>query len=132
MHFLRKRESRVVGDAVSIVADGAVATHFLGEGRFLAVVIVDTTNRTDLEELMRVHQFLPPGDVISQWGEIEGGGGQIGLTLSFKKSVDATATILFDMPLHAALIDLIVRNRGFIYKPAVPVTVSQINLNVQK
>ena len=33
----------------------------------IPLVILDTTDRLDLEEFIRVHQYHGPGDVDSQW-----------------------------------------------------------------
>jgi hypothetical protein len=52
---------------VRIVADGAIAAGPIGDGRLIPLLILDTTERSDLEEFIRVHQFLSPGDVNFQW-----------------------------------------------------------------
>jgi hypothetical protein len=57
---------------VPIVADAALAMGAIGDGRLIPLVIVDTTERPDLEELIRVQQYVPAGDITVQWGEVEG------------------------------------------------------------
>lgn len=49
--------------AVTIVADAGIAVDGIGGGRLIPLLILDTTDRPDLEELIRVHQHLTPGDV---------------------------------------------------------------------
>jgi hypothetical protein len=56
---------------VPIAGDAAIAQHGMGEGRMIPLLILDTTKRDDIDELIRIHEHLPPGDVNSQWGRIE-------------------------------------------------------------
>jgi hypothetical protein len=84
----------------------------MGDGRLIPLIILDTTGRPDLEELIRVHQYVGPGDVVSQWAAIEDGSGRVGLLLSFEKPMDVSALILFDLASQGGLVDQIVRVKG--------------------
>lgn len=53
---------------VPIVGDGAIANPDLGDGRIVPVLIVDCEGFSALEDLISLHQGLPPGDVVSMWG----------------------------------------------------------------
>jgi hypothetical protein len=97
---------------VPIVADAAIATGIVGDGRLIPLIILDTSERRDLEELIRVHQYVHPGDVVSQWATIEDGTGRVGLLLTFEKPMVITALIAFDMPKYGGLIDQIIRTKG--------------------
>ena len=97
---------------VPIVADAAIATGTIGDGRLIPLVILDTTERPDLEELIRVHQYVRPGDVVSQWATIEDGSGHLGLLLTFEKPMDVTALILFDVVKQGVLVDQDIRTKG--------------------
>jgi hypothetical protein len=97
---------------VPIVADAAIATGIVGDGRLIPLIILDTSDRHDLEELIRVHQYVRPGDVLSQWATIEDGSGRIALLLTFEKPMAVTALIAFDMTKHGGLIDQIIRTKG--------------------
>jgi hypothetical protein len=97
---------------VPIVADAAMATERMGSGRLIPLVILDTTDRPDLEEFIRVHQYAGPGDVVSQWASLEDGSGKIGLLLSFKKPMELTAFIAFDVTEQGGLVDQIIRTKG--------------------
>jgi hypothetical protein len=55
---------------VSIAGDGLIGTHGVGDGRMIPVVILDTSNRADIEEYIRVHSGGPPGDVRVQWAHV--------------------------------------------------------------
>ena len=46
---------------VPIVAEGAISSTTLGDGRLIPVLILDTSNRPDIDEFVRVHQHLPAG-----------------------------------------------------------------------
>jgi hypothetical protein len=84
-------------DALHIVADGAIAHPGVGEGRLIPLVIVDSSSRPDLEEFIRVHQYVGAGDVTSQWGQIIGHDKSISLILSFLRPAELVAIIEFDL-----------------------------------
>src|SRR6266536_2220208 len=64
----RRTEILPIKDFVPIVADGAMAGP-VAEGANIPLVILDTSKRPDIAEAIRVHAYLPPGDVASSWGE---------------------------------------------------------------
>jgi hypothetical protein len=100
--------SKLEASPVKIVWDGAVATIGVGEGRLIPLVIIDGSDRPDVEELIRVHQYLPPGDVESKWVQlIKGDEGKICLMLSFKRPVELVAILEFDIISQGGLIDQI-------------------------
>jgi hypothetical protein len=105
---------------VPIVADAAIATERLGDGRLIPLIIADTSNRPDLEEFIRVHQYLGPGDVISQWATLEDGSGRIALSLSFKKPMEMQAIFAFDPTTQGGLIDQIVHSKGLYIQAGKP------------
>jgi hypothetical protein len=45
-------------EALRIVADGAIASRGVGEGRLIPLVILDTSSRPDVEEYIRPHQYV--------------------------------------------------------------------------
>jgi hypothetical protein len=98
---------------IPIVADAAIATGIVGDGRLIPLIILDTSERHDVEELIRIHRYVRPGDVVSQWATIEDGSGRIGLLLKFEKPMATKVLIAFDMPKYGGLIDQIIRTKGF-------------------
>ena len=56
--------------AVPIAGDGAIATGGIGYGRLIPLLILDTTNRPDLNEAIRIQSSVPSGDVEVSWGNI--------------------------------------------------------------
>lgn len=99
--------SKLEGSPVKIVWDGAIATMSFGEGRLIPLVIIDGSDRPDIEELIRIHQYLPSGDVESQWMQLKEGAGKICLMLRFKKPVELVAILEFDIIGQGGLIDQI-------------------------
>lgn len=55
-------------EPVPIVCDAAMATEGVGDGRFVPVLIVDASKRSDIEELVKFHDHIPSGDVKCSWG----------------------------------------------------------------
>lgn len=47
-----------------IVGDAAIATVKVGHGRLIPLIIVDTTNRPDISEVIVMQGHLPAGDVV--------------------------------------------------------------------
>ncbi|TCB91604.1 hypothetical protein E0H26_25280 [Micromonospora zingiberis] len=87
-----------------IVADGALAGPQV-EGSLVPVLIVDTTRRPEIEELIRVHQFVPNGDITSQWGIVEKQPDMVGLMLDFHRPVRARAVLTFSIEDEAILVE---------------------------
>lgn len=112
MKFWQRREWRTVdmkteGPPLKVVSDAAIAIGEVGEGRLIPLIIVDATPRPDLKELIRVHQFTPPGDVSSQWLAIEGEKMRVGLLLTFSRPSKLTTIIHLDADKQAPVIDQI-------------------------
>ncbi len=84
-------------DALCIVADGAIASCGVSEGRLIPLVILDTKSRPDVEEFIRVHQYVGAGDVKSQWGQLIGHDNTVALNLSFLRPAELVAIIEFDL-----------------------------------
>jgi hypothetical protein len=99
--------SKLEASPVTIVWDGAISTMGVGEGRIIPLVIIDGSDRPDIEELIRIHQYLPSGDVESQWMQFKGGEGKICLMLRFKRPVELVAILEFDIIGQGGLIDQI-------------------------
>src|ERR1700733_13394140 len=109
---VKKTYRKLPEQPVPIVADAAIATGVIGDGRLIPLLILDTSERQDLEELIRVHQYVRPGDVLSQWATIEDGSGRMGLLITFEKPMSMTALIAFEMSKYSGLIDQIIRAKG--------------------
>lgn len=87
-------------DALRIVADGVIGHAGVGEGRLIPLVILDTSNRPDLEECIRVHQYVGAGDVKCQWGQLIGHHNTVALILSFIRPAELVVIVEFDLQRH--------------------------------
>lgn len=100
-------------DAVRIVADGAIAHTGVGEGRLIPLVILDATGRPDLEEYIRVHQYVGAGDVRCQWGQVIGHDHTVALILAFSRPAELVVIIEFDLLRnHGVLVEQILATNG--------------------
>lgn len=77
---------------VPIVGDAAIATAILGEGRLIPVLIIDTSDRPDIGDLVKILQRPPLGDVTSQWGRLHWHKKTVALILTFKRPSTHEAT----------------------------------------
>lgn len=105
------KPERVVVDPqfiVRIVGDGAIAGQAV-EGYSVPVLILDTTSRPDITEMIRVHGILPSGDVGYQWGVFDG---DVMLALDFQRPIAAKAYIPFNVLAQGILVDGILNARA--------------------
>lgn len=100
-------------DALRIIADGAIAHRGVGEGRLIPVVIVDTSNRPDLEEFIRIHEYTGAGDVACQWAQLNGHRDTLALVLSFSRPASLVAIVEFELQRnHGVLVEQILGCRA--------------------
>ena len=100
-------------DALCVVADGAIAHPGVGEGRLIPLVILDTNRRPDLEEYIRLHQFVSPGDVKCQWGQLIDHKNTVALILSFSRPAELVAIIEFALQRnHGMLVEQILATKA--------------------
>jgi len=97
---------RIVGDA-GITSSGSFG------GRFIPLVILDTSERPDVEEFIRVHHAITTlGDVIAQWGQIENKETTVILWLKFIRPVEISFAIEFNVVGQAILVDQALNGKG--------------------
>ena len=109
VYFQHEREKR----PVPIVGDAAIGAGRLADGRMVPLLIVDTSSRPELDELIRVHEHLPPGDVDSTWAPVDGSDRRVALILSFKSPVKTVALLEFDIVEQGILVDQIAAAKLF-------------------
>ncbi len=108
------------GKIVKVVADPVIATAGRVNGKLIPLLILDTTERPDLVELVRVHQKFVEGDVTVQWGALEGRLDHIALFLRFLRPTERVAIIEFEMPKQGALVDQILTAGAVYLQPGKP------------
>jgi hypothetical protein len=103
---------------VPIISDPAVATRGVGDGRTIPLLIIDTSQRPDLEDLVNAHKYLGSGDVESGWfAPSRFSTKKLGLILNFKKPIECLCVLEFDVMTHKAVIDLIIQAEGLYLQP---------------
>lgn len=112
-----KRASVSEKPFVRIITEGAIAGIGIAEGKLIPVLIVDTSLRPDVDELVRVHEHLPPGDVGSQWGAPKGIKDSVALIMTFTRPSEVTIVLNFDLRLHGGAVDLILASRALYLQP---------------
>ncbi len=109
IRFASAREAR----PVEVVGDAAIAAGPIAEGRAVPLLILDTSDRPDLEELIRIHQEVNPGDVQTQWAQLRGKAGTVCLLVEFERPLELSVLLEFTIEAQGGLVDLILRSRGF-------------------
>ena len=97
---VRSHETR----PVRIVADAAVSTRGTHGGRLLPLLLLDTSDRPDIAEFIRVHEAFGPGDVKTQWGQIIGHEGTVALFLTFVRPMELFVVLEFDIVRQGILV----------------------------
>lgn len=99
--------------AVPIVGDAAIADRAVADGRMLPVLILDTTGREEIAELIRVHTHLPPGDAVSQWGsKLNNDDDTVILALQFLRPVELDLPLVFSIEKQAMLVEAMLTGGG--------------------
>ena len=115
---LYKPEER---DAVPIVADAGMAATGVADGRFMPLVILDTTRRPDIEDAVKAHMRLGPGDVRSYWLRPSRWHQRtIGLLLDLERPSQCVISMEFDVARQGAFVDQIIRMQGLYVQPGRP------------
>lgn len=97
---------------VPIVAEGQSANPKFADGRVMPILLLDTSRRPDIDNLIKLHQHLPPGDVKSQWGKYPDRDDKVLLLLQYSKPARCVLLLEFDMQTQGAAVDTIVRVQG--------------------
>lgn len=64
IHFRTPREAQLV----PVVSDALLITAAVSDGRMVPVLILDTTDRPDIDDVVRAHQIFQGGDSTSMMG----------------------------------------------------------------
>lgn len=103
-----------------IVGDAAIATVKVGHGHLIPLIIVDTTNRPDISEVIAMQGHLPAGDVVIQWGELVGRRDHIALILRFERPIEGMAIIEFDIAKQGILVEHILQSNALYIQSGMP------------
>ncbi len=102
---------KVESEPVPIIADGAIAAVGVADGRLIPVLIVDASSRPDVEDMIRAHKGMDPGDVESIWAMVsQRKPDHVRLVLSFARPVRCIVLLEFDIVHQGGLVDQIVQS----------------------
>jgi hypothetical protein len=104
---------------IPIVHDGAIAGA-IADGRLLPVLLIDTSERPDVRELLRVHEHLGSGDVEFDWGLSLESKDDVILHLRFLRPMEVHVLLLFDVRHQAILVEGILSGGGIYLQDARP------------
>ena len=102
---------------VGIVADAAISTKGTVEGRLIPLLILDTSARPDIEELVRISSQQPPGDVACQWGQLIDNKDSVALFLTFERPVELFMVLQFGIVRQGILVDQILNSHAVYIQP---------------
>ncbi len=100
-------------EPVAIVGNAGISTKGVGDGRMLPLLILDATARPDIHELVRVHAVIQSGDVDSAWLKTAGDIPDIFLHLLFRRPVETSVLLKFDIVKEGVLVDQILTTKAF-------------------
>lgn len=106
-------------DVVTVIADGSMAGP-VADGRMVPLVIIDTTDRPDLDELVRLHSHLSPGDVTYRWAQVDRNEDQVALALRLIRPIETRAILVFSIEHQGIIIDTALSGRGIYLQPGRP------------
>jgi hypothetical protein len=104
---------------VPIVHDAAIAGP-IADGRLLPVLFIDTSERPDVRELLRVHEHLRSGDVEFDWGLSRERKDDAILYLQFVRPLEVEMILVFDVRRQAILVEGILSGGGVYLQDARP------------
>lgn len=100
---------------VPIVRDGMIKSPAVADGGFVPAVILDTSTRQDVANMLLEHLPEGPGQCSSSWGrKQQATSDQLHLILQFTKPIPSVVILEFDLNKHTALIDKIIQS-GHLY-----------------
>jgi hypothetical protein len=110
-------------DPVPIAADAGIATVAVGDGRMIPLLILDTSERPDIDDMVKAHHHMKgQGDVKAGWGRPDTffDTGVVSLILTFEKPSHCVILLRFDIGKYGGLVDQIIRSQGLYIQPGRP------------
>lgn len=84
-------------------------------------MILDTTDRPDLAELIEIQEKLPPGDVVSAWARLlDGPKDHLALVLQFQRPIETVCVLNFDLRKQGSVVELALRARAIYLQAGKP------------
>ena len=111
------------GEPVTIVSDAGIATVAVGDGRMIPLVIIDTSNRPDIDDMVLAHKHMDgQGDVRAQWGRPNTlfDTGIVNLILTFEKPSRCVIVLTFELGKYGGFVDQIALSQALYIQPGRP------------
>ena len=110
-------------EPVPIAGDAGIATIAVGDGRMIPLLILDTSKRPDIDDMVKAHHHMEgQGDVKSNWGRPNTffDTGVVSLTLTFEKPSRCLILLSFDIGKYGGVVDQIIHSQGLYIQPGTP------------
>ncbi|MEL5450769.1 hypothetical protein PTR41_12935 [Serratia bockelmannii] len=117
---------------LELVGDGAIASSRTADGRLIPLIILDTSEKRDLFNLVELHGESELGDVMSVWGSDSIIRKNVCLILIFERPIELRIAIKFNIDKHLNLIDGIIQSRAIYIQPGVKGDKISQNINAPK
>jgi hypothetical protein len=108
---------------VPIASDGSLARCDYADGRLLPVLILDTTERPDIDAMVLAHKTLGPGDAHSYWQEssfFDFGSKPVRLLIRVTHPAQCAILMEFDPDRQGGIVDHIIQSEGLYLIPGRP------------
>jgi len=113
-----KLSNKAEKEPVPIVSDAAVATRGLADGRIIPLLIIDTSLRPDIEDMIRAHKHIGAGDVESAWSiPSRFDKSRISLVLTIIKPSRCVIILESDIARQGGFVDQIIHAQGLYIQP---------------
>lgn len=96
------------------ISDGMFSVPGLAEGRLIPCLIIDKSIAPDVDVLCKAHSNSEPGDVITVWTRqlTLFKPKELVLKIQFKKPIETTFGIIFNISKHYSLVDAIINSQS--------------------
>jgi hypothetical protein len=103
---------------VPIITDGVIANRDLADGRMIPLLIIDTSQRHDIEDMVLAHYHFNGGDAESAWSiPSKRKTDKISLILNFHKPSHCIIVLGFDIERQGGVVDQIMEVQGVYLQP---------------
>src|SRR5713226_5528070 len=117
IHFRTPREAELV----PVVSDALLGTVAVSDGRMVPVLILDTTNRPDIDDLVRAHRIFESGDATSMLGfPSRWRHKTVCLGINFVRPQTCGIYLEFDIVSQGVIVDQVVQNELLYIQPGRP------------
>jgi mRNA-degrading endonuclease RelE of RelBE toxin-antitoxin system len=105
--------NETVKEPVPIVSDASMASRGIADGRMIPLLIIETSKRLDIEDMIRAHKDFGPGDAETGWSPLSRfDKSKIRLIIYIKKPSQCVIVLEFDVARQGGVVDQIIQAQG--------------------